>query len=245
MSSSSQDQQILLYGYFRSTAAWRVRLALTLKGIPFDQKFINLVKGEQNEPSYKEINPNRVLPSLVISTTSSAAAASSSPSRHVLNQSPAILEFIEEYFPDHGPKLLPNDLFERQQVRSIVSLVCCDIHPVQNLRVQVKLFGKDAAAREDYAKWAIGIGFDALELTLEKTAGKYCVGDTLSLADLCVVPMAFNAYRNNVSMDVYPTIARIYRECHQLEAFRSCHPKKQPDCPAEGKVGDETAGLVW
>ncbi|KAJ3338267.1 hypothetical protein HDU93_009793 [Gonapodya sp. JEL0774] len=173
------DKSLLLYGYFRSTAAWRVRLALTLKQIPFDAKYINLVKGEQVAPEYKELNPNGVVPTLIVD------------GKLVLTQSPAILEFIEEYFPDKGPKLLPDDVFQRQlvscahlcsdshifdffspQVRSIVDLVSCDIHPVQNLRVQVKIFGSDMAKREEYAQWVVNTGFQALEKILSTSAGK-------------------------------------------------------------------------
>ena len=209
-----------LYDYCRSSAAYRLRIALNLKGINYEHYSVNLLEGKQSSDEYKQINPQGLVPSL-------------EDNGHTLNQSLAILEYLEEAYPD-TVSLLPESLSERARVRSLALSIACDVHPLNNLRVLKYLVGQLDATEEQklewYAHW-ITEGFTALETELARSefTGKFCHGDTPTFADLCLVPQVFNAKRFNVPMDAYPNINRIMENCEALEAFTKAHPANQPD----------------
>ncbi len=212
-----------LYGYYRSSAAYRVRIALGLKGLTFDNIPVNLVPGvsEQKSDSYRAVNPQSRVPFY-----EDGAVA--------ISQSPAILEYLEETYPD--VPLLPNGTADRAVVRQLASLVGCDIHPLNNLSVLQTLkhdLNADQAAIDAwYRKWIIE-GFEALEVLLVKSAGKFCFGDAPTLADIYLVPQVWNARRFNVPLDAFPTIQRIDVACNQIDAFIAAAPENQPDAPQD------------
>ena len=217
--SSKPDFQ--LYGYFRSSAAFRARIALNLKGIVPELHFIHLLKdgGAQHTAAYKTLNPQELIPLLV-------------HDGHAISQSLAIIEYLDEIVPE--PPLLPRDAYGRARVREIAYAIACDIHPVNNLRVNQHLkatFGADAAAQADWQRHWIDTGFKALEtmLSTSKQTGAYCHGDTPTIADICLIPQMANARRVNLDFAPYPTLARI--EAHALAhpAFDAALPKNQPD----------------
>lgn len=209
-----------LYGYFRSSAAYRVRIALNLKDLAYDQAPVNLVKGEQRGGDFLAHNPQGLVPLLV---TDDGVR---------LTQSLAICEYLEELHPT--PALLPEAPAERARVRALAQLVACDIHPLDNLRVLKYLVHElkvdDEAKLAWYRHWIVQ-GFDALETMLSREAGSgdFCHGDTPGLADVCLVPQAFNAERFECDLSPYPRIRRIVDNCRALEAFRRAAPDAQPD----------------
>jgi maleylacetoacetate isomerase len=206
---------VKLYTYFRSSAAYRVRIALNLKGVPYESAPVNLLKGEQREEVYATINPQGRLPSLDIGGM-------------VLIQSPAILEYLNEVYPE--PPLLPADPVSRAKVRAVAAIVGCDIHPLNNLGPLGYLKGTlghdQAAADAWYAHW-VREGFDAIEALIEP--GPYCFGSSVTLADLYLVPQVFNARRFNVPLDAYPKIVAVDEACAELRAFLDAAPASQPD----------------
>ncbi|MDN3556808.1 maleylacetoacetate isomerase [Halomonas maura] len=209
-----------LYGYFRSSAAYRVRIALNLKGLAYDQAPVNLVKGEQRGDDFRARNPQGLVP--VLETDEGQR----------LTQSLAICEYLEERHPE--PALLPADPAGRARVRALTQLVACEIHPLDNLRVLKYLvheLGVDDAAKLAWYRHWIHEGFAALEamLTREAGTGEFCHGDTPSLADLCLVPQFFNAERFDCDLSAYPTIRRIVASCRALPAFAQAAPGEQPD----------------
>ena len=214
-------RQLTLYSYFRSSAAYRVRIALGLKGVPFATEPVNLLKdgGQQRSAAYAAINPQMRVPSLRIDDEGVS---------HVLIQSPAILEWIEETFPE--PPLLPHEPMERAHVRAIAAIVGCDIHPLNNSGTLTALsgrFGADEAARGSwYAKW-IQDGFDAIEKLLGD--GRFAGGEAPGMADVYLVPQFFNARRFSVDTSRYPKIEGIYANCAELPAFQAAAPDRQPD----------------
>lgn len=209
-----------LYGYFRSSAAYRVRIALNLKGIDYDQSPVNLVKGEQRDAANLGRNPQGMVPSLI------------TDEGVTLTQSLAICEYLDETHPE--PPLLPADAAGRARVRALAQVVACEIHPLNNLRVLKHLVGElgvdDAAKLAWYRHW-VAEGFQALEtlLTAEAGSGDFCHGDTPSLADLCLVPQLYNAERFECDLSAYPRIQRIAANCRALPAFRQAAPEAQPD----------------
>ncbi|CAM3949387.1 maleylacetoacetate isomerase [Vreelandella rituensis] len=209
-----------LHGYFRSSAAYRVRIALNLKGLAHEQAPVNLVKGENRGDAYRTLNPQGLVP--VLETEEGVP----------LTQSLAICEYLEERYPT--PALLPDNLEERARVRALAQLVACEMHPLNNLRVLKYLVGELGVSEQDkltwYRHWVIE-GFDALESMLTPAAGTgdFCHGDTPTLADLCLVPQVFNAERFECDLAAYPTIQRITANCRALEAFRLAAPGEQPD----------------
>ncbi|XKH59989.1 maleylacetoacetate isomerase [Halomonas sediminis] len=209
-----------LHGYFRSSAAYRVRIALNLKGLEHDLVPVNLVKGENRGDAYRALNPQGLVP--VLETEEGVP----------LTQSLAICEYLDERYPT--PALLPDNLEERARVRALAQLVACEMHPLNNLRVLKYLVGKLDVSEQDklswYRHWVIE-GFDALESMLTPAAGTgdFCHGDTPTLADLCLVPQVFNAERFECDLAAYPTIQRITANCRALEAFRLAAPGEQPD----------------
>jgi len=211
----------VLYGYFRSSAAFRARIALNLKGIKPELRFVHLLKdgGQQHTAEYKTLNPQELIPALV-------------HDGQLITQSLAIMEYLDEIVPE--PPILPKDALGRARVRELAYVVACDIHPVNNLRVGLYMKEKFAASDDDIARWHrhwIRIGFDALEkmLSLSKDTGLYCHGDAPTIADICLIPQRANARRVKLELDSWPTIARI--EAHALEhpAFAAALPKNQPD----------------
>ena len=204
-----------LYTYFRSSAAYRVRIALNLKGVAYDLVSINLLTGEQREEGYRAINPQGRVPSLDIGVAT-------------LIQSPAILEYLDECYPE--PPLLPVGAVNRAKVRAVSSLIGCDIHPLNNsgtIAYLKKRLGHDqATADEWYAHW-VREGFDAIERLIEP--GPYAFGSRITLADVYLVPQVFNARRFNVSLDSYPKIAAVDAACAGHKAFQDAAPASQPD----------------
>ena len=209
----------LLHGYFRSSAAFRVRIALNLKGLAYDQTFRHLRKGEQRAPDYLKLNPMGLVPTLEIDG-------------QTLTQSLAIIEYLEETRPT--PALLPKDVTERARVRSLSLSLAAEIHPINNLRVLEDLrsrFGADDAAVARWFRHWVEVTFAPLETRLASEAhtGKFCHGDTPGLADICLVPQVINNTRFDVDMTPYPTIARIHKACLELDAFKNALPANQPD----------------
>jgi maleylacetoacetate isomerase len=212
---------VKLYDYFRSSASYRVRIALNLKGLPYEVVPVNLVRngGEQLSAEYRRINPNALVPALV-----DEGAA--------LTQSLAIIEYLEETHPK--PPLLPSDAADRAYVRGIALSIACDIHPLNNLRVLRYLVRQLHVAEEDknawYRHWCEQ-GLAALETTLarDKRVGTFCYGDTPTLADCCLVPQIANAQRLECDLSGMPTIMRINAACLATDAFANAAPAKQPD----------------
>lgn len=211
-----------LYTYFRSSAAYRVRIALNLKGLAYEAVPVHLLRGggEQLQPAYRAVNPAAMLPAL---EDDSGAA---------LTQSLAIIEYLDEIHP--AVPLLPPGPRGRARVRALALTVACDIHPLGNLRVLKYLVHELKAPDDAKAAWSrhwITEGFDALETMLAASpdTGRFCHGDTPTLADCCLVPQVFNALRFEVDMARFPTISRIHAACSELEAFSAAHPSKQPD----------------
>ena len=211
----------VLYGYFRSSAAYRVRIALNLKGIKPEMKFVHLLKGggQQHAPGYKAINPQELIPTL-------------EHDGHTIGQSLAIVEYLDEVKPE--PPLLPKDAAGRARVRQIAYAVACDIHPVNNLRVNLYLrdkFGASEAQRMDWQQHWMKLGFAAIETLLadSRETGKYCHGDRPTLADICLIPQMSNARRVNLDLSAYPTLLRIEETALATPAFKAASPAEQPD----------------
>ncbi|XP_028251395.1 maleylacetoacetate isomerase isoform X1 [Parambassis ranga] len=206
----------VLHGYFRSSCSWRVRIAFALKGIEYDQVPVNLIKdgGQQLTEQYKTLNPMQQVPAVEIDG-------------FTLSQSLAVIQYIDETRP--GPCLLPADPKARAQVRMISDLIASGIQPLQNLYVIQKI----GAEKVQWAQHFIDRGFQALEPILKQTAGKYCVGDEISMADICLVPQVYNAERFKVDVGQFPTIKRLNQTLLEIEAFRASHPSHQPDTPAD------------
>ena len=209
---------MLLYDYFRSSAASRVRIALGLKGLECERRFVHLRKGEQRAAAYLEMNPQGLVPMLVVG-------------QRRLTQSLAIIEYLDEKHP--LPPLLPPGHEDRAFVRSIALAIACDIHPIDNLRVLQyleKTLGIDQAGRDEWYRHWIREGFRAIEATLaEREASTFCFGATPTLADVCLVPQVANANRLKVDLSPYPRIRAIEAACQELAAFQKARPDQQPD----------------
>lgn len=210
-----------LYTFFRSSASYRVRIALNLKGIAYEQAPIHLRRGggEQFAASYRALNPQALLPTL-------------EDDGKVLTQSLAIIEYLEEKQPQ--PPLLPKDPADRALVRSMAMIVACEVHPIQNLRVLNYVKKEYNQTDEQVNRWAqhwIDLGFAALEemLIAQQKRGKFCWGDAPSLADICLVPQLGNARRYGCDLSRYPNILAIEKNCMALPAFIDAAPEKQPD----------------
>ncbi len=207
-----------LYTYFRSSAAFRVRIALNLKGLAYEPAFVHLAKGEHLLPAYAKVNPQGLLPALEVDGA-------------LLAQSIAIMEYLEESHPQ--PPLLPRDPLGRARVRSLALIVACEIHPLNNPRV-LKYVKNTLGHSQDevnvwYRHW-IADGLAKLEAELAKAGtGRHCHGDAPTMADCCLVPQIFNAQRFECDLKPYPTLMRVFDACMKLEAFDRAQPSKQPD----------------
>jgi maleylacetoacetate isomerase len=211
-----------LYGYFRSSAAFRVRIALNLKGLNYETAAIHLRRNDQSKPDYRSVNPQGLVPAL-------------EDDGRTLIQSLAIIEYLEEIHPK--PPLLPKDPADRARVRALADIVACDIHPINNLRVLrylIHQLGHDEAAIASWYNHWIAAGFDALEplLAQDTRTGAFCHGDAPGLADIALVPQVINAERYRLDLTPYPTVARIHESCMRLEPFIAAHPSRQPDYEA-------------
>jgi maleylacetoacetate isomerase len=208
-----------LYGYFRSSAAFRVRIALNLKKLDYDSVFVHLRRSDQSKPDYRAVNPQGLVPTL-------------EDGGHRLIQSLAIIEYLDEAYP--APPLLPQGAADRARVRALAEIVACDIHPINNLRVLRYLTHQLGQGEDGIAAWYnhwIAEGLQALERLLagDRRTGAFCHGDSPTLADIALVPQVVNAERYRLDLSPYPTIAAIHQRCMQLDAFAAAHPQNQPD----------------
>ena len=207
-----------LYTYFRSSAAFRVRIALNLKGLAYEPVFVHLAKGEHRAAAYAKVNPQALLPTLELDDGTR------------LTQSLAIIEYLDEKHPQKP--LVPKDAQQRARVRSLSYLIASEIHPLNNLRVLQHL--KRALSQSEdqvnawYRHW-IADGLAKLEAELASSKGRFCHGDTPTMADCCLVPQIFNAKRYQSDLAPYPQTMRVFEACMQLEAFDRAQPSKQPD----------------
>jgi maleylpyruvate isomerase len=210
-----------LYTYFRSSAAYRVRIALNLKGLDYDAIPVHLLRGggEQLQETYRQINPSGLVPAFQDDYVT-------------LTQSIAILEYLEDAYPQ--VPIMPKEATERARVRELAQIIACDIHPVNNLRVLRYLVHELGVSEEQknawYRHWLVG-GLEVLEkhLARDPSAGPLCHGRTPTIADCLLVPQVFNAQRHGLDVSVYPNIARINAQCIEIPAFVKAHPSNQPD----------------
>jgi maleylpyruvate isomerase len=216
--SAKPGAAVKLYSFFRSSAAYRVRIALNLKGLAYETAPIHLSKdgGHQRTPEYRAINPQMRVPALAL------------PSGEVLTQSLAIIDYLEDSCPQ--PPLLPRDPVARAQIRAVADVIACDIHPLNNTAplnyLKARLGHSQAEVDAWYAHW-ITLGFETIEALIRP--GPYAFGDTVTLADACLVPQVYNARRFNVPLDRFPQICAVEAECQKIAAFARARPENQPD----------------
>lgn len=207
-----------LYSYFRSSAAYRVRIALNLKGLPYEMDFVHLTKdgGRQHSAEFNAVNPAKLVPALRLD------------GGDVLTQSLAIIDYLDETHPQ--PPLLPGDPVQRAKVRAVALTIACDIHPIDNLRVLQYLKRTLKHEQSDidawYHHWIIQ-GFNAIEAAI--APGPYCFGAQVTLADVCLIPQVFNARRLKVPLELFPKIVAVESACLKLAAFDKARPENQPD----------------
>ena len=217
---------IRLYSYWRSSAAYRVRIALNLKGLPFETMPVHLLQdgGQQHTPEFNDLNPQELVPVLM-------------HGNRILRQSMSIIEYLDETWPT--PPLMPATARERQRVRAIAQMIACDIHPLNNLRVlqfMDKTWNVPQPERDTWTRHWIKVGLDAVEDTLcdNPSTGDFCDGEQPTMADCCLVPQVFNAERFGVDMAPYRTIRRIVQTCLAMDEFKKARPENQPDAPEQG-----------
>ncbi|MET0550264.1 MAG: maleylacetoacetate isomerase [Xanthomonas sp.] len=215
------DEALQLYTYWRSSAAYRVRIGLELKRLAYQTLPVHLVRdgGQQHSPEYARLNPQELVPTLC-------------HDGQPIRQSLAILEYLDERWPE--PPLLPDASIDRARVRGLAQLIACDIHPLNNLRVSQffeSAWNVPQPEREEWMRHWMQTGFDALEQLLAESpdTGRFCHGEQPGLADCCLVPQLYNARRFGVDLQVYPTLERIERACLALPAFDAARPENQPD----------------
>jgi maleylpyruvate isomerase len=210
-------QIMKLHGYFRSSAAYRVRIALNLKGLSAEQLSHHLRKGEQRDPAYLAINPQGLVPTL------------QNDDGAILTQSLAIIEWLDEIHPQ--PPLLPGDPLRRARVRAFAQAIACDTHPVQNLKVLARLreLGLSEEQVTGWAAWANREGLSACEKLVAGEGGPFCFGEQPSLADLCLVPQLANARRFGVEVAAFPRLLKAEAAARNLKAFADAAPERQPD----------------
>ncbi|WP_241233613.1 maleylacetoacetate isomerase [Altericroceibacterium xinjiangense] len=218
----SETRDLVLHGYWRSGTSYRTRIALNLKNVEYRQVPRDLRTGDQRSDDFRALNPQGLVPALVAGTTA-------------LTQSSAILEWLEETYPD--PPLLPESADDRAIVRAMAMTVACDIHPLNNLRVLQALtqdMGVDDAGKSRWiARW-IADGFAALEVSIRQHGGEYAFGDTLTLADCHLVPQVYSARRFNVSLDAYPALCAAATRAERVPEVAAAHPDRQPDADRPG-----------
>jgi maleylacetoacetate isomerase len=206
---------VVLYDYFRSSASYRVRIALNLKGVEYEQRPVNLASGAQKDEAFRQLNPQGLVPMLEIDG-------------HRLTQSLAIIVYLDQRFPE--PPLMPADLVDSARVRSLAMAVACDIHPLNNLRVLKYLRGNlgvsEEAKDEWYRHW-VEEGLAALEEMARPHAGTFLFGDAPTIADICLVPQLYNARRFSVPLTDYPTLRRADETASAHAAFAAAHPDRQ------------------
>lgn len=211
------DKTATLYGYYRSSTSYRLRIMLALKGIDYRTEVVRLDRGEQHDDSFTALNPMGAVPVVGIDG-------------RMLVQSPAIIDYLEEQYRE--PALLPDDVDDRQRVREIVALIACDIHPVNNLRVLQRLRRMHGLNDEQIGDWYrhwIDKGFAALETMIGGDATRFCVGDKQTLAEVYLVPQIYNARRFDVDMGNYPGLQSIDAHCAGIAAFVDAHPDRHAD----------------
>ena len=208
---------MILHGYWRSGTSYRTRIALNLKGLSYDQVAVDLRLGQQGDEAYLALNPQGLVPALV------------TDAGDVLSQSPAILEWLEETYPE--PPLLPLDAVSRAHVRAMAAIIGCDIHPLNNLRVlkAIKGLGADEAASRDWTGRWINSGFAALERLVVTHGQGWCFGETPTLADCYLLPQLYSARRFEVDLSAYPRLLAIEEVARLHPAFAEAHPDRQPD----------------
>lgn len=206
-----------LFNYFRSSASYRVRIALALKGLDYDYRAVHLVKGEQLQDSYAALAASRLVPTLV-------------DGEQRLTQSLAIIEYLDETYPE--PPLLPRDAGGRARVRALALDIACEIHPLNNLRVLKYLTGSLKLTEDDKNRWYrhwVESGLEAVERQLAAQPARFCHGDTPTLADCTLVPQIFNARRFDCRVDHVPQVMRVFDACMALPAFENTRPENCPD----------------
>ncbi|ENW96260.1 maleylacetoacetate isomerase [Acinetobacter sp. NIPH 298] len=206
-----------LYSYFRSSAAYRVRIALNIKQLAYETQPIHLVKNEQQQADYQALNPSQLVPTLV-------------DADQTLSQSISILEYLEEAYPEVA--LLPKNIAERAKIRAFSQAIACDIHPLNNLRV-LKYLQQDLGLNDQqksnwYQHWMLQ-GFQSLEAQLQDSNGQFCFGTQATFADCCLIPQVYNAKRFKIDLAAFPKIESIYQHCLTLPAFLHAAPEQQPD----------------
>ena len=213
------DLKLTLHGYYRSSASFRVRIALNLKGLSYDSITHHLRRGEQRAPDYLSLNPQGLVPTLLANG-------------QAVSQSLAIIEYLDEIVPH--PALLPADAAGRARVRGLAQIIACDIHPLNNLRVlqylRDPLKQPEEAVQRWYQHWVVE-GFKAMEqlLATQPVVGRFCHGDLPGLADICLIPQVVNARNFKCDLTPFPAIMRIFDAAMQLEAFERASPQHQPD----------------
>jgi maleylacetoacetate isomerase len=224
-SDAMTADRLCLHSYWRSSAAYRVRIGLNLKGLPYDIAPVHLVRdgGEQHSPEYAQVNPQQLVPVL-------------QHGQRVLRQSLAILEYLDEMWP--APPLLPATARDRARVRALAQLIACDVHPLNNLRVMQYLerdWGVPQPERDVWSRHWMQEGFAAFEALLQHhpSTGEFCDGVAPGIADCCLVPQVYNARRFGVDLTPYPTIMRIEQACLALPAFDAARPEHPPDAPGQ------------
>ncbi len=203
----------ILYDYFRSSASYRVRIALNLKGLSYRSVPVALLDNAQQAPEYLEKNPQGLIPALL-------------DGDQLITQSLAICEYLDEIYP--APALLPADAFGRARVRALALSIACDIHPLNNLRVLRRLeqqFSAEQASKDAWYRHWVDTGLRAFERQIERTRGQYCYGDTVTLADLALIPQVYNARRFQCDLSAYPNIVAIEQQCLALSAFAQATPE--------------------
>src|SRR6478735_7965197 len=216
--AQARETSVKLYGYFRSSAAYRVRIALNLKNLGYEQQSVHLTRdgGWQWSEEYRAVNPQKRVPALALD------------SGEILIQSLAIIEYLDEVHPQ--PPLLPKDPIERAKVRALAQVIACDIHPLNNvgpLRHLKNELGQDQAKIDAWYHHWVAEGFDALEALIEP--GPYAFGNTVTLADICLVPQMYNARRLKVPLERFPKLVAVDAACAKLAAFEQARPENQPD----------------
>jgi maleylacetoacetate isomerase len=207
-----------LYSFFNSSTSYRVRIALALKGLPYDYAGINLRSGEQGRAEYRELSPAGIVPTLVDDGV-------------VLTQSLAIIDYLDRKYP--GPRLLPDDPLQRARALEIAQTIACEIHPLNNIRVLNHLTGAHGLSAEAKSAWYrhwVDEGLGAVEVLLARLSVRaYCVGDTPSVADICLVPQVANALRMGCDLSRFARVMTVYEHCMRQPAFIEAAPSNQPD----------------